>query len=88
MGRFDRMVMELQCKWARRREATGIHQITSTTRTMRWLVGLLLVAVVVLAATPDPTLIPPRGWNPCNGFNCNMANIGEDVLKVRSAALG
>lgn len=55
---------------------------------MRWLVGLLLVAVVVLAATPDPTLIPPRGWNPCNGFNCNMANIGEDVLKVRSAALG
>jgi alpha-galactosidase len=40
----------------------------------------LLVLVAATVSAVDPRAVPPRGFNPCNGLGCNMAQIGEKAL--------
>jgi alpha-galactosidase len=57
--------------------------------------ALAVVAAVSTAATaapPPPTAaaaraFPPRAYNPCNGFNCDMSSIGEATLRSLADAI-
>ena len=54
--------------------------------------GPLLVAAAAAAAPAPPTAasaraFPPRGFNPCNGLNCNMASLGEAALRSLADAI-
>ena len=61
------------------------------------MVPLTLLPLVILASAARPSLAPPtaaearlrppRGYNPCNGVNCDMSSLGEDVLRSLAASI-
>jgi alpha-galactosidase len=61
------------------------------------MVPLTLLPLVILASAARPSLAPPtaaearlrppRGYNPCNGLNCDMSSLGEDALRSLAASI-
>ena len=54
--------------------------------------SVIYAATDAVAASPPPTaasarMIPPRGFNPCNGFGCDMSSIGEETLRSLADAI-